>query len=66
MRSFSEGSSRIDSAWLSAAVDLLLQPLPVFLQEKGGKQMFQDKNLQLQYRLDNEFDLVFVVNQFLE
>ncbi|GAU96860.1 hypothetical protein RvY_08236 [Ramazzottius varieornatus] len=33
----------------------------VLLEEKGGKQMFQDKNLQLQYKLDNEFDLVFVV-----
>lgn len=25
--------------------------------------MFQDKNLQLQYKLDNEFDLVFVVSE---
>ncbi|XP_055354799.1 signal recognition particle receptor subunit alpha homolog [Paramacrobiotus metropolitanus] len=33
----------------------------VLLEERGGKQQFHHDSLQLQYKLDNEFDLVFVV-----
>ncbi|XP_014207744.1 signal recognition particle receptor subunit alpha homolog isoform X2 [Copidosoma floridanum] len=33
----------------------------VILQERTGNQSFEHENLRLQYKLDNEFDLVFVV-----
>lgn len=34
------------------------------LQERGGMEVFNHESLKLQFKLDNEFELIFVVSVF--